>query len=176
MLRRFASALLLLAAFSFPALAEDASERSLLGGKATVALPTGLDPLSDEFKKAKYGANPPQEVFGNERATVSFAATAAPYPGTISLVNLTAATAASLDKAGRVATWHKKGIRKIDGREFGILEFTAKAEDTDIYNYIYVTKRGDEMIVLTVNSTAGLLDEWRAKLEAVVASTRVTEP
>ena len=131
MIGRFTSAFLVLFAFTFPAYADDAREQSLLGGKATVSLPAGLDAMSDELKKVKYGAaKPPQEVFGNDRGTVSFAATVAPYPGSISLVNLTVASAAGLDKGGNIATWHKKGIRKIDGREFGVLEFTSKGEDS----------------------------------------------
>lgn len=154
-----------------------AADQTLLGGKATVTLPADLTPMSEELKKAKYaGANAPQEVFGNERGTVSFAAKAGAYPKVPSLDALVGAMAAGIDKAGIVASWKNKGTKKIGDQEFGVLEFTSKAADTELYNHIYFTKRGDEMIVFTVNSTVGLLDEWRDRLDAVVASTRIVQP
>lgn len=176
MISRVLTTLLLLVALAYPAHADDVREQSLLGGKATISLPAGLDAMSDEARKAKFGANPPQEVYANERGTVSVAVAVSPYPGSHTLKALTPAMAAGLNKAGNVADWHKIGLRKIDGREFGVLEFNSKAIDTEIYNHIYLTKRGDELVVFTVNSTAGLLDEWRSKLEAIVESTRVSEP
>jgi hypothetical protein len=177
MIGRLAGALLLFAACALQARAEDVREQSLLGGKATVSLPAELVAMPDEMKKLKYPtANPPQEVYANERGTISVAVSASPYPGSHTLKALTPAMAAGLNKAGNVADWHKIGLRTIDGREFGVLEFNSKAVDTEIYNHIYITKRGDELIVFTVNSTVGLLDEWRSKFEAIVESTRVSEP
>lgn len=177
MIARFTAALLTLAALAYPAIAADVREQSLIDGKATISLPAELSLMPDDMKKLKYPtANPPQEVYSNERGTVSVAVAARPYPGTTTIKDLTAASAAGLNKAGNVADWHKIGLRTIDGREFGVLEFTSKAADTTIYNHIYLTKRGDELLVFTVNSTTGLLEEWRAKLEAIVASTRVSAP
>jgi hypothetical protein len=177
MIARCASALLFTLTLALPVAADDVREQTLLGGKASISLPVGIDVMPEEMKNAKYpGANAPQEVFGNERGTVSVAIAAKPYPGSISIPALTKATATGLNQGGNIATWHKIGLRTIDGREFGVLEFNSKGADTDIYNHIYLTKRGDELVVFTVNSTVGLLDEWRGKLEAVVESTRVSEP
>jgi hypothetical protein len=177
MIARFASALLLTLTLALPAAANDVREQTLLGGKASFSLPAGIDVMPDEMKKLKYsGANAPQEVFGNERGTVSVAVAVSPYPGNHTLKALTPAMAAGINKAGNVADWHKIGLRTIDGREFGVLEFNSKAIDTEIYNHIYITKRGDELVVFTVNCSAGLLDEWRSKFEAIVESTRVSEP
>jgi hypothetical protein len=148
--------------------------RQMLGGRVELTVPSELVPMTEEMKKVKYPTNnPPQEVLTDERGTVNVASSLAPKPPAAKPDQLVVAMATAIGRMRNISIWHDKGTTTINGREFGFLEFTGLTLDTEVYSYIYFTFEGEEMIVLTVNSTISKLPEWKSALKKVVASTRI---
>lgn len=156
------------------AAAADLREQTLLNGRAQVSIPSELKLMTDEMKRIKYPtANPPKEVYTDERGTVNVAASILPMSGPAKLDDIVAAMAQAISRVRNVSTWHGKGTRTINGRDFGYLEFTALTLDTEVYSYIYFTLDGGELIMFTVNSTVGKLGAWKNSLKNVVSSTHI---
>lgn len=151
--------------------------RQMLDGRVELTAPSELVPMTDEMKKVKYPtSNPPQEVLTDDRGAVNIAGSIRPKPPAAKLEEMVDVMATAIGRMRNIATWHDKGVTKINGRDFGFLEFTGLALDTEVYSYIYFTFEGDQMILLTVNSTTAKLPKWKSALEKVVASTRIKRP
>lgn len=175
-------ALLTWAAF---AIADELRTERVLDGKATLAIPMDMKRIEDPaFKAVKY----PTEVFGDEKADASILVVKRPYPTNSPAADFITATekinpegsglegvvavmAHGLDKTGKVDTWHDKGVRDVAGRSFGYLEYTERARKN--YTYTYFTKVDGELFTFKLICRAGKLDAWKAKLLAVVESTRI---
>ena len=166
-------ALALVCGFSFNAKAGDLHVVKVLDGKAEISLPAGFTLMSEDMKHLKYpSSSPPKEVYSDESGDVNVAMKIIPNPRKVSVEALLSAMAGGVDRVGNI-TWHDKGKRTIHGFEFGYLEFNARPQDKEIYNYIYVTQAGDEMLMFNFNSTVEKLPAWRETITKVVASTRI---
>lgn len=148
--------------------------RQMLGGRVELTTPSDLAAMTEEMKKVKYPtSNPPQEVLTDERGAVNVAGSIRPKPPAAKLEEMVGVMATAIGRMRNIATWHDKGVTKINGRDFGFLEFTGLALDTEVYSYIYFTFDDDQMILLTVNSTTAKLPQWKSALRKIVASTRI---
>lgn len=145
------------------------------GGHAEVSLPAELIAMDEAARRAKYpNASGQTDVFTDATGMVSFVAGI--QASSIHSVNLMmAALTDGLKRSPGVEAWHDNGTRTINGRRFGFVEFTARASQASVYNYIYFTPVGDQMMIFTVNCTTDKLDAWKPVLLDVVASTRVIE-
>lgn len=156
------------------AFAADFRVVALFNGRAELSVPAAFERMTDEMRAVKYPTNnPPQDVYTDEDGTVNVAASMKPMQAPPKIGDMVAAKSDAIGKVRKVSNWHDKGTRTINGREFGFLEFTVGALDTDVYNYIYFTFDGGQLIMFTVNSTTGKLDAWKETLKAVVASTHI---
>jgi hypothetical protein len=151
-----------------------AADTSLLGGKASVTLPAELVRMADEAKKAKYaGVAMPQDVFSSKDDNVLFSAATQSAKSTANLDVLVSVMSRDLQKAGVVQTWGNRGTKTIGEREYGYVEFKSKGPKGDVFNHIYFTKRGNELVVFTIVSAASVLGTWGEKLNALVESTQI---
>lgn len=149
------------------------SLKSILGGRAEISVPAALAPMTDEYKLFKYpGANPPQDAFSDKEGTVSVAASMRSLPGIPPIDEMVSGMATGFDRVRKIV-WIDKGKRTINGREFGFLEFKATTIDSEVYNYLYFTFDGSDMIVFTANSAIETLETWKGTLEEIIASTRI---
>lgn len=185
MLLRLGAIGLALLTWAALAVADELRTERVLDGKATLAIPADLKRIEDPaFKAVKY----PTEVFGDEKADASILVVKRPYPtnspvaGLIAetekinpdgggLEGLVAVMAYGLDKTDKVDTWRDKGVRDVAGRAFGYLEYTERKRRD--YTYMYFTKVDGELFTFKLICKAGKLEAWKAKLLAVVESTRI---
>ncbi|MEQ1754241.1 MAG: hypothetical protein ABL973_08905 [Micropepsaceae bacterium] len=149
---------------------------SMLDGKVELSIPAVFLPMSDDMKKIKYsGANPPRDIYTDERGTVNIGANIAAYPKGKSMAEMLSLLSTSMERVRNISSWDHKELRVIGGREYGVLECTVKTLDTEVYNFIYFTRSGDKLIVITTNSTVEKLSEWKAALMESVESTKIVE-
>lgn len=155
------------------AAAHELRAEKILDGKAEISIPSEFTVMSDEMKHVKYPTgNPPQVVFTDEDGAINVAASTR-HIGPAKLKDMVPALANTISRVRNITTWHDKGLRTINGREFAFLEFTAAAVDTDTYNYIYFTLDGPELLMFTVNCTVAKAPQWRETLHKSVSSTRI---
>jgi hypothetical protein len=175
--RHFVVSIFLSVIAVFNVAAGETKSVKFLDGLVQISVPAALGPMPEELKRLKYPVgNPPREVFSDEDGAVNVAAnrTAFPKGGNLDETAVES-SATTIGRIRNITAWHFKGLRDIGGRRFGVLEFTGKAIDTDVYSYIYFTQVDDTLVLLTVNSTVNKLPEWKAALMDAVASTRITD-
>lgn len=140
MLRILTVVAAVLGAATFAA-AENLKSATLLDGKVVISLPESFVAMTEEMKRFKYPTGtPPDLVFTDEAASVNVALRVVAAPAKSGDMGaMASAIAEQISKVRNIPTWHGKGARTIGGREFGYLEFTSAALDTNVYNYMYFT-------------------------------------
>ena len=147
--------------------------QKMLGGRAELTVPVELALMDDETRRTRYpGEGGPSEVLADASGRVSIVAGIQKIPSR-TIDEMLSAMVAGIGRGRTFEAWHDKGKRIINGREFGFVEFTARATEASVYNYIYFTFYGDQLIMFTVNSTTEKLPEWKTVLHDVVSSTRI---
>jgi len=69
----------------------------------------------------------------------------------------------------------KNEIKKINGRDFILIEMVTPARDTRVYNWIFVTNSGGRLLMGTFNCTVNLVNEWQSLAEQILSSVKVKE-
>jgi hypothetical protein len=156
--------------------ADDLKTGRMLDGRVEILLPTGFEPMPQNLREIKYPSkNRPQDIYANDAGNVNIASSRLPFPEGGSLDTLIPVFANAMDRMRHITSWEFKGKRSINGRDFGVLAFVAQAIDKDIYVYTYFTRVGDELFMLTANSTVEQLPDWKDKLMASIDSTKIKE-
>jgi hypothetical protein len=66
-------------------------------------------------------------------------------------------------------------IRKIDGRDYLVIEMITPASDTRVYNKMFVTSSGGRLLMGTFNCTIDRQPEWQPIAEQIISSVRVKD-
>lgn len=149
----------------------------LLEGQLQLELPSELVPMDAEMFRLKY----PME---NAEATKAYSN----GDGTVSMLispRQDKATQADLPKYQQMLfesfgknpgiDFEKSEIRKINGRDFIVLQMTTPAADTRVYNQMFVTSSGGRLLMGTFNCTVDKEKEWRPIAEQIIGSVRAKD-
>jgi hypothetical protein len=71
--------------------------------------------------------------------------------------------------------FRKSEIRKINGRDFIVLEMITPAADTRVYNQMFVTSFEGRLLISTFNCTIDKLKEWQPIAEQILSSIKVND-
>jgi hypothetical protein len=71
--------------------------------------------------------------------------------------------------------FRKSEIKKINGRDFIVIEMVTPAADTEVYNLMFVTSSGGRLLMGTFNCTVDKLKEWQPLAERILGSVKVRD-
>lgn len=149
--------------------------KALLNNKIELKIPKGFNIMSEEMAKLKY----PTE----QRPTLIYT----DEPGTINVaLNLTsnAANQAQLtaykDSFVEIfrnrypsAEWKQTGVKEVNGRKVGYVEFITPAIDTKVYNLIFFTDLNGQLLLCTFNCTEKNITQWQPAAKEIMASLKL---
>jgi hypothetical protein len=150
---------------------------SLLQGQVQLEIPSPVNPMGEEMFRLKYPAENQQSTiaYSNEDGTVSLLisprqdkATQADLPKYQQMLYESFGRNPSID-------FKKSEIRKINGRDFIVLEMVTPAVDTEVYNLMFVTSLEGRLLMGTFNCTVGKLRDWQPLAEQTVSSVKVKD-
>lgn len=153
----------------------DLETKSLLNDKVELKVPKGFEIMSEELMKLKYPSDRrPTLVYSDESGGINVA------------LNLTQSQASkqlipaykenfmqTFKKLYPSAEWKDNGVKTINGKEVGYLEFVTPALDTDIYNLIFFTDLEGKLLLCTFNCTKNSIDEWTPTAKEIMNSLKV---
>ena len=73
------------------------------------------------------------------------------------------------------AEWFRSEITEIKGRPWFVLELRTPAADTDIRNLMLGTSLDGRLLIVAVNMTKGLEQEWLPLAQQIVESIEITD-
>jgi hypothetical protein len=149
--------------------------KTLLGGKVSLLMPSDFAPMGEELMRRKYPSSyRPGLVFTNKATTINVALdhTVHALPA-----NQLAAAYESMRSAMKnmhpSAAWFRQEIRRINGREFFLLELRTPAIDTEIRNIMVGTSLDDRLLMITFNVTKALETQWLPTGNKIIESIAV---
>lgn len=150
-------------------------ERSVLGGKVVLLVPTTFKPMSEEMLRTKYPSERrPTLVYTNEAGSVNLALN---YTRDRIPANQLAAfhkyMEGSFKKLYPSAEWFGSELRKINGREFFVMELRTPAVDTEVRNIMLGTSLDDRLPLISFNVTKELEKEWLPTADRIIESVKV---
>lgn len=150
---------------------------SVLSGKVRIEVPEELKPMDAEMFELKYPLESPTNTiaYSNEDATVTLLIS--PRQEKATQTDLPKYQQMLYESFGRNPSidFRKNEIRKINGRDFIVLEMITPAADTEVYNLMFVTSSQGRLLMGTFNCTVDLQAEWQPLAERIVSSVRVTD-
>ena len=149
--------------------------RSVLGGRVTLLIPRGFEPMSTELLVRKYpSANRPNLVYSNSATTINVALehTAHHLPAT-QLAAAHQSIRSTFQQMYPSAEWFRSEIRAINGRQFFLLDLRTPAADTAIRNILVGTSLDDRLLMISFNVTRALEPEWLPSGNRIIESIAV---
>ena len=70
------------------------------------------------------------------------------------------------------ADWKDNGIKEINGKQLGYLEFVTPAIDTEIYNLMFFTDMDGQLLLCTFNCTVKSMDDWTPVAHEIMNSLK----
>lgn len=173
---RFVAILLTLVACSSLHAAEPVlEEKSVLGSRVSLLIPKTFTLMSEEMLRAKYPSERrPTLVYTNERGSVNIALnyTKNRMPAN-ELAPFHKSMEGSFKKLYPSAEWFRSEVRKINGREFFVMELRTPAVDTEIRNIMLGTSLDDRLLLISFNVTKELEKEWLPTADRIIGSVKV---
>ena len=173
--KQVAFLLLLCGLFAFRSAGIEFETKALLGNRIELKIPKGFTIMSEEMAKIKY---PPERrptlIYTNEAGTISVA------------LNLTTnmSTQAQLpaDKdnilytyrhqyTGARQKWH--GMKEVNGRKVGFIEFGTPAAEASVYTLIFFTDLHGQLLLCTVKCTDKNIEQWQPAAKEIMASLKL---
>lgn len=149
----------------------------LLGGKLSVDLPRGFGLMSKAMLASKYPANNrPTLVYTNENGSVNFGFNHT--QNKLPKNRLKDYLPAFVKQFGGIypsIEWFDKKVKKIDNRDFIVLEFITPAVDSKIYNLMHITVLEGKMLMCTFNCLESQKAEWETKAKESLNSIVINE-
>ena len=151
------------------------TERSILDGKASIAVPATFSLMSDEMRKIKYpNENRPAVVYTDERGAVNVA------------VNLTALSVSpdQLDATHETvvtnfrnlypsAAWYESRLFEREGHRFFAIDLMTPAIDTEVRNMMLGTSCGGRLLVVSFNVMRELAPAWIETGQKILSSLKI---
>lgn len=150
---------------------------SLLQGKLQLEIPSQLRVMEAEMFLLKYPMENPESTtaYSNEDGTVSLLisprqekATQADLPKYQQMLYESFGKNAMID-------FQKSEIKKINGRDFIVLEMITPAVDTRVYNQMFITSLGGRLLMCTFNCTVRKQREWQPIAEQILSLVNVQD-
>jgi hypothetical protein len=171
----------LLVLLSLPAFGAEAAkeipliERSILDGKASIAVPAAFSLMSDEMRRIKYpNENRPAIVYTDERGAVNVA------------VNLTALSvspdqleathenvAANFRNLYPSAAWYESRLFEREGQRFFVIDLMTPAIDTEVRNMMLGTSCRGRLLVVSFNVMRELAPAWIETGRKILSSLKI---
>jgi hypothetical protein len=145
------------------------------GRKVSFVPPAGFRPMTEEMIRFKFPrGNPPQQVYANEKMSVSVAITFSPQVlSPRQLPDLKSAMEQTLPGLVPGLAWLAREIVEINGVEWVHFELTSHAIDTDIHNHMYMTSFNGKMLGFNFNSTIAQYETYKEELARSRESIRI---
>lgn len=149
--------------------------KNLLDNKIELKIPKAFDIMSENLIKIKYPSeNRPTLVYSNDTGSINVA------------LNLTVNKAnqdvilpykdnfvKTFKSIYPDAKWIGEGVKIINGKKVGFIEFITPAIDTDIYNLMFFTDLEGKLLLCTFNCTKINMDEWDSTAKEIMNSLKV---
>jgi hypothetical protein len=149
----------------------------LLSGQVRLEIPDQLHTMNAEMFQLKYPLENPESTtaYSNEDGTVSLLISPRPEKATqIDLPKYQQMLYESFGKNPNI-DFKKSEIRKINGRNFVVIEMVTPAADTEVYNLMFVTSSSGRLLMGTFNCTIDKQKEWQPLAERILASVKVRD-
>ena len=137
-------------------------KKSLLNDQVELKVPKDFGIMSEELMKLKYPSERrPTLVYSNASGSINLALNHTQSEATQQLipefkdyfVQVFTNLYPSAERKG-------SGLKTINGKEVGYVEFISPAIDTEIYNLIFFTDLDGRLLLCTFNCTINNLEEW----------------
>lgn len=153
----------------------DLEKQSILDGKVEILLPTNFDIMSEEMARVKYPSDRrPTLIYTEETGSINIAfnhiASAASQQQIEAYKNNFVATFGKLYPS---AEWKGSGVKEINGRKVGYLEFITPAIDTKVYNLIFFTDLEAKLLMCTFNCVVEKQEEWVMPAKKIMDSITI---
>jgi hypothetical protein len=151
-------------------------KRTLLNGKIEMLIPKEFKVMESDVLKIKYTGNmKPELVLTNENATTTIALTFIAARADSSLIQpYTENIMQTYKKGYPTATWHKNGVRSINGKKVGYIILSHDAQDkTKVFDYLFLTDVDGKLLVGSFNCEEKERTKWESVGEQIVTSLKV---
>lgn len=149
--------------------------KSLLSDKVEILLPKDFEIMSEEMMKTKYPSERrPTLVYTNKEGSINIAFNHLKDKASQQqLPQFKKTFEDTFKNLYPSATWYSNEIRKINGRDVGILELITPAVDTEVYNLIAYTPLERNLLLVTFNCTKEQLNTWKSTGQTIIASLKI---
>ncbi|GAB3838786.1 hypothetical protein GCM10028821_40910 [Hymenobacter jeollabukensis] len=155
--------------------------RPVAGGRARILVPAAFRPLDKDAISLKYPIQGgPQEAYSDNALAVNLAFRQGPNPMTQAQLSADIADkmvkAFSARQPGFKDLGH--GLKTINGRQVVYLEFMADVPLSDkpndrVYNLMFITDAGGQVLVCTFNCVERLQKQWQPAAQQIMNSLQV---
>jgi hypothetical protein len=148
----------------------------ILNGKAELLIPTVFKLMDAESVSLKYPSKQSGdfEVYTNGDGNINIAFEHLPDKATMNdLPKLRAMFEQQFNQPS--IDFRKSEIKKINGRDFVVIEMVTPAADTEVYNLMFVTSSGGRLLMGTFNCTVDKQKEWQPLAERILGSVKVRD-
>lgn len=158
---------------SYPLFSQSKLERkAVLDGKISLLIPESLELMS---KEAMAGRFPPGRVptlaFCDEGENVFLSVNLTVSPADNSVIPSYLGNFKPMFKGiYPTADWLEDGVKNINGKQVGFMEFTAPDAVGDVYTYFFFTDCDNKLLICTFNCPIEESEEWSTIAEEIINS------
>lgn len=162
--------------YSFTFIAEpELITKQALGGKVQINLPVGFTVMEQEAVQKKYPqrAGRPLEVYTNADGSITVGLDHMDNKSSFEeLPAYKKAFEAQFSKINGIE-FRRNEIKKVNGRDFILLEMITPIPDSKIYNLMYITSFEGRLLLTTFNCTEEYLEDWKSTALQIMNSIKV---
>lgn len=152
-------------------------ERNLLEDRVSILVPDNFAPMTEELMALKYPSEGrPSLVLTNETGGINLAFN---HTASRATQNDMESYKSYLEKTFKRtysgSDWKGSGVKEINGRKFGYLEFVSQAIDTEIYNLMFFTDLDGKLLICSFNCTKKNIKQWEPIGKEIMNSTKINE-
>lgn len=150
-------------------------KQSILNNKVEILLPKNFGVMPEEMAKLKYPSERrPTLIYSEETGSINIAfnhiASAATQQQIEAYKNSFVGT---FEKLYPSAEWKGSGVKEINGKKVGYLEFITPAVDTKVYNLIFFTDLEGKLLMCTFNCVVEKQQEWVVPAQKIMHSITI---
>lgn len=148
---------------------------NLLQDQLQIEIPLQLEPMELKIFQLKYPMENPENTmaFSNEDGTVSMLIS--PRQERAKQADLPKYKKLLFESFGNnpLIDFKKMEFKKINDRDFILIEMITPAADTRVYNKMFVTTSNGYLLMGTFNCTVSHQNEWRPIADRIISSVKV---
>ena len=152
-------------------------ENYIYNESISVFLPKDFDLMNDELVKIKYPSNNRPNIIMSDTAGIysfMFNHTDSKLKET-EIKEFTNTMKQILTRSNSSIIFKANGLKEINGKEFGFLEFISPALDYDIYNLMYFVSFEGRALIIGFNCIKDLSNSWKNVAKAVFETLKINE-